>query len=117
MAAVDVPADARLAIAVDVPSHRISRNAHLTGHSAHRVSLYQHLVSDNIDLVHPQHPPAESPAPRADNLRSLGWISFSPPSGSLSRRHDHGVRIDHPSKLGDDTLELLGTNAKDLFQR
>jgi hypothetical protein len=89
MAAVDLPSNAGFRVAVDVPAHRISRNAHLAGHPAHRAPLHQHLVSDNVNLVHPQHPPAEAPAPRAGNPRSLGWISFSPPNGSLSRRHDH----------------------------
>lgn len=88
MAAVDLPPNAGFRVAADVPAHPISRNAHLAGHPAHRAPLHQHLVSDNVDMVHPQHSPAEAPAPRAGNLRSLGWISFSPPNGSLSRRHD-----------------------------
>ena len=81
------PAHARLGVAVHVPPHRIARNAHLPRHPAHRDALHEHLVSNHVGLVHPQHPPAEPPPTRVGNFPLAGVdqfqaaerITFAPP--------------------------------------
>jgi hypothetical protein len=55
----------------------------------------ENLVPYHVDLIHPQHPPAEPPPCRAGNFPRCGvdqfqaaeWITFTPPrSGGRERR-------------------------------
>ena len=60
-------APARLG-ALNVAAHRVAREAELPRHLPHRNALHQDLVSCDVDLIHPKHPPAEAPAPQPGKL-------------------------------------------------
>ena len=49
--------------------HRAARNPELACHLPARPSLHEHLVSDDMYLIHPEHPPADS-----------GWTSSAKPA-------------------------------------
>jgi hypothetical protein len=67
-----------------IPPHRIARNPESLHHLTYRRALHQHLMSHNVYLVHPQHPPAESPATMAGKFPHCGVDQFQ--SGGITPR-------------------------------
>jgi hypothetical protein len=55
---------------LDVAAHRVARDPQLSGDLSRRPPLDQHLVANDVDLIHPEHPPAEVPAAPTGKLPS-----------------------------------------------
>jgi hypothetical protein len=74
-----------------IASHRVARDAHLAGHAPDPQPLDQHLMSDDMHLIHPEHPPADARAVSPGNSATSdpqGWVSFRATKGSISERRD-----------------------------
>jgi hypothetical protein len=67
--------------------NRTPRNSELFRDVSPRATFHQHLVANDMDLIHPEHPPSGPEAQRFGNRRQTPrWITFRAASGSLSER-------------------------------
>ena len=74
----------------EVLRDRVARDAHLTSDSTLRPSLYENLVPDDMNLIHPEHPPAGAQTLWSGNpLQGRRWITFRAAGGSLFGRRHH----------------------------
>ena len=69
-------------------------NPKLSGHRPLRPPLHQHLVPNDMYLIHPEHPPADpgSAGIRQARHQALRWSTFRAAIGSLSERRAHLAR-------------------------
>ena len=54
--------------ALDIAAHRVAGEVELPRHLTHGEALDQHLVPNDVDLIHPEHPPTEALAPQPGKL-------------------------------------------------
>ncbi len=79
---------------LEVLAHRIPAHPQLPCHRAPRPALHQHLVSNNMHLIHPQHPSSSSSGRRQTEATGVGagggsvskrWVGQFPSVASTSR--------------------------------
>ena len=76
----------------DVFPDRQPRNPELFGDLPPRPAFHEHLVPNDMYLVHPEHPPSGPEAQRFGNRdQALRWITFRAANGSLSERRAHSA--------------------------
>ena len=77
--------------ALDVPPNGVTRHAQLARHPPDRELLDENLVPNYVDLIHPQHPPAEPPGHRPSQLSRLRGGSVS--GRRLDQFHSAAITI------------------------